>query len=70
MIGLAAAIGVLGGVAGLYLSYYVNVATGAAIAGILVAAYLTARLRPSRAPRAARGRAAPPAPGRMAPAGR
>ena len=41
-IGLAAAIGVLGGVGGLYLSYYVNVSTGAAIAGLLVGAYLVA----------------------------
>ena len=70
MIALAATIGVAGGVAGLYLSYYVNVATGAAIAGILVATYLTARLRPSRAPRAGRSRAAPPARPRTAPAGR
>jgi ABC-type Mn2+/Zn2+ transport system permease subunit len=44
MIAFAAAIGVGGGVGGLYLSYYVNVATGAAIAGLLVAAYLAARL--------------------------
>src|SRR3954468_10980847 len=44
MIAVAAAIGVGGGVGGLYLSYYVNVATGAAIAGLLVAPYLAARL--------------------------
>jgi ABC-type Mn2+/Zn2+ transport system permease subunit len=41
-IALAAAIGVGCGVAGLYLSYYVNVAAGAAIAGLLVAAFLAA----------------------------
>jgi ABC-type Mn2+/Zn2+ transport system permease subunit len=44
-IAVAASIGVLGGVGGLYLSYYVNVSTGAAIAGLLVAAYLVASLR-------------------------
>jgi ABC-type Mn2+/Zn2+ transport system permease subunit len=70
MIALAAAIGVAGGVAGLYLSYYVNVATGAAIAGILVLAYLIARARPSRVPRAGRAPAAPPAPARTAAGGR
>jgi ABC-type Mn2+/Zn2+ transport system permease subunit len=41
-IALAAAIGVGCGIAGLYLSYYVNVAAGAAIAGLLVAAFLCA----------------------------
>src|SRR3954453_2457283 len=54
MIAVAAAIGVGGGVGGLYLSYYVNVATGAAIAGILVAAYLIARARSSPALRGGR----------------
>jgi ABC-type Mn2+/Zn2+ transport system permease subunit len=39
---LAAAIGVGCGVGGLYLSYYVNVAAGAAIAGLLVGAFLVA----------------------------
>src|SRR3954451_23534743 len=66
MIALAAALGVAGGVAGLYLSYYVNVATGAAIAGIFVAVYLTARALSSRAPRAGRAPSAPPAPARTA----
>jgi ABC-type Mn2+/Zn2+ transport system permease subunit len=41
-IAVAAAIGAGCGVAGLYLSYYVNVAAGAAIAGLLVAAFLVA----------------------------
>jgi ABC-type Mn2+/Zn2+ transport system permease subunit len=59
MVSAAALIGVLGGVGGLYLSYYVNVSAGAAIAGLLVAAYLVAAAvslpaRPSRAPRAGR----------------
>jgi ABC-type Mn2+/Zn2+ transport system permease subunit len=40
---LAAAIGAGAGIAGLYLSYYVDVATGAAIAGVLVATYLLSR---------------------------
>ena len=66
MIALAAAIGVAGGVAGLYLSYYVDVAAGAAIAGLLVAAYLTARALSSRALRAGRAPSAPPAPARTA----
>jgi ABC-type Mn2+/Zn2+ transport system permease subunit len=37
-IALAAAIGVAGGIGGLYLSYYVNVAAGVSIAALLVAA--------------------------------
>ncbi len=41
---LAVALAVAGGVAGLYLSYYARVAAGAAIAGVLVATYLLARL--------------------------
>jgi ABC-type Mn2+/Zn2+ transport system permease subunit len=40
MIALAAAIGMAGGIGGLYVSYYVDVAAGAAIAGLLVLAYL------------------------------
>jgi ABC-type Mn2+/Zn2+ transport system permease subunit len=40
MIALAAAIGVAGGIGGLYLSYYVDVAAGAAIAGLLVLGFL------------------------------
>jgi len=61
MIALAAALGVAGGIGGLYLSYYVDVATGAAIAGLLVLAFLAGELtrggrralsarRPVRAP--------------------
>lgn len=38
MIATAAAIGVGGGIGGLYLSYYTGIAAGAAIAGVLVAA--------------------------------
>jgi ABC-type Mn2+/Zn2+ transport system permease subunit len=41
---LAVALGALAGVGGLYLSYYVRVAAGASIAGLLVAAWLLARL--------------------------
>jgi ABC-type Mn2+/Zn2+ transport system permease subunit len=44
MMGAAVAIAVLAGLAGLYLSYYANVAAGASIAGLMVAAYLLARL--------------------------
>ena len=40
---LAVALGIAAGVAGLYLSYYARVAAGAAIAGLLVVAYLLAR---------------------------
>jgi ABC-type Mn2+/Zn2+ transport system permease subunit len=40
MIALAAAIGAAGGIGGLYLSYYADVAAGAAIAGLLVATFL------------------------------
>jgi ABC-type Mn2+/Zn2+ transport system permease subunit len=51
MIALSAAIGVAGGLGGLVISYYVNVATGAAIAGVLVAAAgLTRRPRSRRRP--------------------
>lgn len=41
---LAVALAIAGGVAGLYLSYYARVAAGAAIAGVLVATYLLARV--------------------------
>jgi ABC-type Mn2+/Zn2+ transport system permease subunit len=55
---VAVAIGVGCGVGGLYLSYYVNLSACAAIAGLLVTAFLaaavSARARPSPAPRAAR----------------
>jgi ABC-type Mn2+/Zn2+ transport system permease subunit len=40
MMALAAAVGVLAGACGLYLSYYANTAAGASIAGVMVAAYL------------------------------
>jgi ABC-type Mn2+/Zn2+ transport system permease subunit len=40
MIALAAGVGSAGGIGGLYLSYYADVAAGAAIAGLLVAAFL------------------------------
>ncbi len=43
-IALAAGIGVAGGIGGLYLSYYVDVAAGAAIAGLLVGAFLLSRV--------------------------
>lgn len=41
---LAVLLGAAAGIAGLYLSYYAHVAAGAAIAGVLVAAYLLTRL--------------------------
>jgi ABC-type Mn2+/Zn2+ transport system permease subunit len=44
MMTAAATIGVACGLAGLYLSYYVNVAAGAAIAGLLVLAFVAAAL--------------------------
>jgi len=44
MMALAVLLGALAGVGGLYLSYYASVAAGASIAGLLVAAYLLARL--------------------------
>jgi ABC-type Mn2+/Zn2+ transport system permease subunit len=58
MMALAVALGALGGVGGLYLSYYVRVAAGASIAGLLVAAYLLARLG-SAASQVRKGRASP-----------
>jgi ABC-type Mn2+/Zn2+ transport system permease subunit len=42
MMALGAALAAVGGVGGLYLSYYARVAAGASIAGLLVAAYLLA----------------------------
>jgi ABC-type Mn2+/Zn2+ transport system permease subunit len=42
MIALAAAIGAVAGIGGLYVSYYAGIAAGAAIAGLLVAVYLLA----------------------------
>ncbi|MDO8212983.1 metal ABC transporter permease [Conexibacter sp. CPCC 206217] len=44
MMAAAVAIAVVAGLAGLYLSYYANVAAGASVAGLMVAAYLLARL--------------------------
>jgi ABC-type Mn2+/Zn2+ transport system permease subunit len=44
MLALAAALAVAAGVGGLYLSYYANTAAGASVAGVIVAAYLVARL--------------------------
>lgn len=44
MMALAVAIAIASGLAGLYLSYYVRVAAGAAIAGFMVLTYLLARL--------------------------
>jgi ABC-type Mn2+/Zn2+ transport system permease subunit len=59
MVGLAAAIAVLAGIAGLYLSYYAGTAGGASVALAIVAAYLVAlalgrlrSLRPAKRPRA------------------
>ena len=42
MMALAAAIGVLAGAGGLYLSFYADTAAGASIAGVMVAVYLLA----------------------------
>lgn len=57
---LAVALGALAGIGGLYLSYYAHVAAGAAIAGLLVATYLLARLATAAAPSSIRkGRVAP-----------
>jgi len=44
MLAVAAAIAVGGGIAGLYLSYYAKIASGASIAAVLVAAYVLAGL--------------------------
>jgi ABC-type Mn2+/Zn2+ transport system permease subunit len=44
MMGLAAAIGAFSGIAGLYLSYYVNVASGPAIVLVCTAIFLLAFL--------------------------
>ncbi len=56
MMATAVAIAIVAGVAGLYLSYYVQVAAGAAIAGFMVLAYALARLAAAAA--ALRGAAA------------
>jgi ABC-type Mn2+/Zn2+ transport system permease subunit len=55
MIGLAAAIAVAAGVAGLYLSYYAGTAAGASIAGVMVATYLIATGASALRGRASRG---------------
>jgi ABC-type Mn2+/Zn2+ transport system permease subunit len=56
MIALAAAIAVLAGLAGLYLSYYAGTAAGASVALAIVVAYLLSLLAPSLAAlRARRG---------------
>jgi ABC-type Mn2+/Zn2+ transport system permease subunit len=47
---LAVAIAVVAGAGGLYLSYYASVAAGAAIAGLLVVAYLLARAAATLSP--------------------
>ncbi|HEV2727348.1 MAG TPA: metal ABC transporter permease [Solirubrobacterales bacterium] len=62
MIGIAVAIGVLAGLAGLYVSYYAGTAGGASIALAILAAYLLSLLagrllRPSMAASGARPRA-------------
>lgn len=44
MMALAVLLGALAGIGGLYLSYYARIATGASIAGLLVATWLLARL--------------------------
>ena len=44
MMALAVVLGAVAGIAGLYLSYYADVAAGASIAGLLVAGYLVARV--------------------------
>ncbi len=44
MMAAAVAIAVVAGIAGLYLSYYAKIAAGASVAGLMVAAYLLARL--------------------------
>ena len=56
MMALAVVLGALAGIGGLYLSYYARVAAGAAIALLLVAAYLLARVAAASANR--KGRAA------------
>jgi ABC-type Mn2+/Zn2+ transport system permease subunit len=59
MVAVAAAIGVAAGVGGLYVSYYAEVAAGAAIAGLLVLSPLLARvLKPTSASSSAPARTA------------
>lgn len=68
LMGLAAAVAVLAGAGGLYLSYYVGIAAGASIAGALVTAYLVSVAATSIGHRRrgarphARRRRTPPAP--------
>jgi ABC-type Mn2+/Zn2+ transport system permease subunit len=59
MIAIAGALGILAGIGGLYLSYYVHAAAGASIAGTIVVIYLVvelacALLRARRGPRGLR----------------
>lgn len=70
MMALAAAIGVLAGAGGLYLSFYAGTAAGASIAGVMVAVYLLAAAVSARATRSvdaawppARRRPRPSSPG-------
>jgi ABC-type Mn2+/Zn2+ transport system permease subunit len=67
MIATSVAIAVLGGVAGLYLSYYVGTAAGASIALVLVAAYLLAALAAAAPALCRRGRTARGAEATIAP---
>jgi ABC-type Mn2+/Zn2+ transport system permease subunit len=57
MMALAAALAVLAGAAGLYLSYYARTAGGASIAGMMVAFYLVALAATSLRPRIVSGHA-------------
>jgi ABC-type Mn2+/Zn2+ transport system permease subunit len=57
MMALAAALAVLAGVAGLYLSYYARTAGGASIAGVMVVFYLVALVATSLRPRIVSGHA-------------
>jgi ABC-type Mn2+/Zn2+ transport system permease subunit len=62
MMVLAAALAVLGGVAGVYLSFYAGTAGGASVAGVLIALYVAASIveRVRRAGRPRPSLAAPP----------
>jgi ABC-type Mn2+/Zn2+ transport system permease subunit len=61
MMAVAAALAVCCGIAGLYLSFYVNTAAGASVAGSLVVAYLAAAAVKWVLPRSARPRPSAPA---------
>lgn len=47
MMAVAAAVAMVGGAAGLYVSYYAGVAAGASVAGVFVIAFLVAELMPA-----------------------